>query len=58
MTRLKKSKFLEPISSTIPKRTSGDRGRFVDSSVNKTITMMCPAQGFPVPSYRSGLLKI
>lgn len=48
---------LEPVSSSAPKRTSSDKIKAYDIVLqgNKTVTLMCPAQGFPVPSYRLDL---
>lgn len=45
--------FIEPVSSASPKLTSGDKLISVEASQRKSITLLCPAQGFPVPSYRS-----
>lgn len=36
----------------MPKLTAGDKIRTVDKRVSSTLTMLCPMQGYPVPSYR------
>lgn len=44
--------FLEPVGSVSPKLTSGDKSRTVESKLDKNLTMLCPAQAYPVPFYR------
>lgn len=40
------------MSSAAPKLTSGGKLISVEAFGDKSITMLCPAQGYPVPSYR------
>lgn len=49
---------VEPVSGAPPKLTSGDKVRTSQSSHNASATLMCPAQGFPVPSYRLDYLNL
>lgn len=44
--------FIEPVGSVVPKLTAGDKIRTVDKRVTLALTMLCPMQAFPVPSYR------
>lgn len=46
---------LEPVSGAAPKLTSGDKLISVESYSGASTTLLCPAQGYPVPSYRWGL---
>lgn len=44
--------FIEPASSSRPQLSGGtDFFRF-SSAASKSVTLQCPAQGFPVPFYR------
>lgn len=42
---------VEPVGSTIPTFVSDMKGKARIAS-GKELTMLCPAQGFPVPTYR------
>lgn len=43
---------LEPVGSVGPRLTSGDKIRTIDAIIKTAYTMLCPAQSFPVPSFR------
>lgn len=40
------------MGSVIPKLTAGDKIRTVDKRETASLAMLCPMQGYPVPSYR------
>lgn len=42
----------EPVGSVGPRLTTGDKIRTADGNLNDTMSMMCPAQAFPVPFFR------
>lgn len=44
--------FLEPIGSVAPKVNSGDDLKAVKAELNKSITLLCPAQAYPMPVFR------
>lgn len=44
--------LLEPVGSVLPKFPTGDKSRSFSSYENNTITLLCPAQAFPVPISR------
>ena len=43
--------FIEPVGSTKPKFPNSDIVQ-ISSEGMMEITLLCPAQGFPVPSFR------
>nr|XP_015838884.1 PREDICTED: Down syndrome cell adhesion molecule isoform X12 [Tribolium castaneum] len=55
-TRLSATKgrlvITEPIGSVLPKFPATDNLRGFESKSNSTVTLLCPAQAFPVPLYR------
>ncbi|XP_030242127.1 Down syndrome cell adhesion molecule-like protein Dscam2 isoform X29 [Drosophila navojoa] len=55
-TRLSATKgrlvITEPVGSVGPKLTSGDDSRTTKVQLSHSITLLCPAQAFPVPFYR------
>lgn len=44
--------WIEPIGSVVPRLTSGDSSRSIIGSLLKNVTLVCPAQAYPVPLYR------
>lgn len=44
--------YSEPVGSVGPKLTSGDKSRSIDIYLNGSVTLLCPAQSFPVPNFR------
>lgn len=42
----------EPVGSVRPKFPTMDNSRGFVSTVEHALTLLCPAQGFPVPSHR------
>lgn len=58
-------RYAEPVGSVRPKFPSMDNINGLSTSSSDNIPLLCPAQGFPVPSYRydisyriaSGLVK-
>ncbi|XP_017132742.1 Down syndrome cell adhesion molecule-like protein Dscam2 isoform X30 [Drosophila elegans] len=55
-TRLSATKgrlvITEPVGSVGPKLTSGDDSRTVKVKLEASVTLLCPAQAYPVPVYR------
>ncbi|XP_035901265.1 Down syndrome cell adhesion molecule-like protein Dscam2 isoform X48 [Anopheles stephensi] len=55
-TRLSATKgrlvITEPLASVAPRLTTGDKSRNLDIRVEHNITLLCPAQSFPVPAFR------
>nr|XP_032292761.1 Down syndrome cell adhesion molecule-like protein Dscam2 isoform X8 [Drosophila virilis] len=55
-TRLSATKgrlvITEPVGSVGPRLTSGDDSRTTKVQLSNSITLLCPAQAFPVPFYR------
>ncbi|XP_033248022.1 Down syndrome cell adhesion molecule-like protein Dscam2 isoform X17 [Drosophila miranda] len=55
-TRLSATKgrlvITEPVGSVGPRLTSGDKTRNVDIPLSGSITLLCPAQAYPVPYFR------
>lgn len=47
----------EPMSSESPK-VSGEQGVTMVRAAGSGLTLHCPAQGFPVPSFRSVMAAI
>lgn len=45
--------FLEPIGSVSPKVNTGDDLKSVKAETNKSLNLLCPAQAFPTPVFRS-----
>ncbi|ENN75865.1 hypothetical protein YQE_07594, partial [Dendroctonus ponderosae] len=45
--------FLEPISSTVPKVSSKSKYDVIEYSERSTLSLLCPAQGFPAPNFRA-----
>jgi hypothetical protein len=44
--------FIEPVGSSIPKFPTMDNVRGFQVMRDQTFTLLCPAQGFPLPTYR------
>lgn len=44
--------FIEPVGSSIPKFPTMDNVRGFQVMRGQSFTLLCPAQGFPVPTYR------
>ena len=44
--------FLEPIGGAGPKFAHESKGSILLKEFGQTISLSCPAQGFPVPSFR------
>lgn len=44
--------FLEPVGVKAPKFSTDDRVNSFLRSMRESITLRCPAQGYPVPSFR------
>jgi len=44
--------FVEPVGSVRPKFPTMDNSRGFISNQRDSLTLLCPAQGFPVPSHR------
>ncbi|XP_055318405.1 cell adhesion molecule Dscam2 isoform X28 [Sitodiplosis mosellana] len=42
----------EPIAFVVPKITTGDKSRTIDIPSNESITLLCPVQSLPLPSFR------
>ncbi|XP_066244759.1 cell adhesion molecule Dscam1 isoform X24 [Euwallacea similis] len=55
-TRLSATKgrlvITEPISSTLPKVSSKSKYDVIDYTIGATVSLLCPAQGFPAPNFR------
>lgn len=49
---------IEPVGSVAPKLTSGDKSRTLDIRRNHNLTLLCPAQSYPVPNFRWVKLKL
>lgn len=47
-----KNNILEPIGSVAPKVNSGDDLKAVKAEMSKSITLLCPAQAYPMPVFR------
>lgn len=43
---------LEPVGSVLPKFPTGETSKAFTSESSGTLTLMCPAQAFPVPFFR------
>jgi len=44
--------IVEPVGSVRPKIVSADKYKVVESATSDNATLLCPAQSYPVPSYR------
>lgn len=44
--------FIEPIGSVAPKIAIGDRRKDAEVDVTGDLSMFCPAQSYPMPSFR------
>lgn len=44
--------YLEPVATKAPKFSNDAKKSWYDKTSGLDITLFCPAQGFPVPSYR------
>ena len=44
--------FLEPVGSALPKFSSKDKINAFIAEKSTTVSLMCPAQGHPLPSFR------
>lgn len=44
--------MIEPVSSTRPRLTAGDKIRTGESNIGSIVTLLCPMQGLPVPLFR------
>lgn len=42
----------EPVGSVMPKFPTGESGRSYTSNSHSSLTLLCPAQSYPVPVYR------
>lgn len=47
--------FIEPVGSSVPKFASVAKTQGLETKSNQSFTLLCPAQGYPVPTYRSVL---
>jgi hypothetical protein len=45
--------FVEPVGSSVPKFSSVAKTQGLEAKSNQSFTLLCPAQGYPVPAYRS-----
>lgn len=43
---------LEPVSSTLPKVSSKAKYDVIEYLRNSSVSLLCPAQGFPAPNFR------
>lgn len=43
---------VEPVGRVSPKFTTGDKSRAFDANGGDSVTLLCPAQAFPAPSFR------
>uniref|UniRef100_A0A182T3B0 Ig-like domain-containing protein n=1 Tax=Anopheles maculatus TaxID=74869 RepID=A0A182T3B0_9DIPT len=48
----------KPIGSVAPRLTSGDAMRVQLERLTDNITLLCPAQSYPVPAFRTNLIKM
>lgn len=46
------STFLEPVASVMPKFSSSETTKGFTSKSNQSVTLLCPAQAYPVPLFR------
>jgi len=44
--------IIEPVGSVRPKIVSADKLNVVESATSENATLLCPAQSYPVPSFR------
>ena len=44
--------FVEPIGSALPKFASKDKINAFSAGTLSTLSLMCPAQGYPLPAFR------
>lgn len=44
--------YIEPLGKVSPKFPNLDKGRLVDYEKSSSVTLLCPAQAFPIPLYR------
>ena len=44
--------FLEPVGSVGPRLLTGNDIKVLIASINSIITLLCPAQAYPVPFFR------
>lgn len=59
MVDINSCRFLpEPVGSVIPKFPTTDSSRSFRGKRGENLTLLCPAQGFPVPKYRYGLFYV
>jgi len=49
-------RYAEPVGSVRPKFPTMDNLNGLSVSLEGNIPLLCPAQGFPVPSHRYGIL--
>lgn len=52
LTQFLVSFLSEPVGSSGPKFPTVDKSRGFEAKVNESFTLLCPAQGFPVPAFR------
>ncbi|KAI4496438.1 hypothetical protein M0804_000248 [Polistes exclamans] len=46
--------YIEPVGSKAPTLTGGDvKGVWMEKGTNSSIVLQCPAQAYPVPSFRT-----
>lgn len=43
---------VEPVGSSVPKFPSIERGKIFSFVVKENLVLLCPAQGYPIPSSR------
>lgn len=44
--------FAEPIGAVAPKVNAGDDLKSVKAEIRKSVTLLCPAQAYPMPVFR------
>ena len=55
--KLKKVTFLEPIGGSKPQFSEDSNYKRISRIENEAMALLCPAQGYPQPSFRSILKK-
>lgn len=50
--KTRKSLELEPVGSKVPALTGDLKGGWKEKAYESTVVLFCPAQGYPVPSFR------
>ena len=57
-TQISLDPVTEPVATKKPKFSSDAKKSWYDRVIGQDLTLFCPAQGFPVPSYRYIYLSI